>query len=157
MARSFIAAQFASVRKRFIDTFTRSNQSGLGTADDGSSWTVTRGSWSISSNTAVGNDANYPMAVQNMGVKDVTVSVKGALQGTAAALWVTDSGNWWAVGIDQTTTSCNCQTCYNYFPYYPATYTPGNYVSGNYVAGNYVAGNTVCTYWQNSNAACAIA
>lgn len=166
MAFAFIRAASGAFRKAFKDTFVRTGVSGLGTATDGSVWdaTAVRGTWSIISNRATGNDANYPMAAVDMGTADVNVSIKSALQGTAAALWVTNSGNWWAVGIDQTQATCNCQTCSTYTAgnyvagnYVAATYTPGNTNSGNYVAGNYVAGNTICTYYQNSNGACVIA
>ena len=146
----FVGAVSSAFRKAFKDTFSRANQSGLGTATDGSAWptTAVRGTWSITSSRATGNDANYPMAAVEMGTADVNISLQSALQGTAAALWVTDSGNWWAVGIDQTQATCNCQTC--------TAYVAGNYVPGNYVAGNYVAGTTFCSFWQNSNGSCPV-
>jgi len=146
----FVGSIAAAFRNTFKDTFSRTNQSGLGTATDGSIWpaTAVRGTWSITSSRATGNDANYPMAAVEMGTANVNISLQSALQGTAAALWITDSGNWWAVGLDQTQASCNCQTC--------TAYVSGNYVPGNYVSGNYVSGTTFCSWWQNSNGSCPI-
>lgn len=100
----------AAVRKRFYDTFNRADQSGLGTATDGSLWRQIRGAFSISGNKAVGDSNNYPMAVVDLPFSNVDIALTGITQGSAAALWVTDSGNWWAVGIDQTSVT-NCQTC----------------------------------------------
>jgi hypothetical protein len=100
----------ASVRKRFFDNFNRANQTGLGTASDGSLWRQVRGAFNISGNQAVGADNNYPMAVVDMPFSNVEIDISGASQGAAAALWVTDSGNWWSVGIDQASVT-TCQTC----------------------------------------------
>lgn len=116
----------SSTRKRFIDTFNRANQSGLGTASDGSLWNIVRGSWSISSNAAVGADTNYPMATVNMPFSDVQIDVVTTSEGAAAALWVTDANNWWAVGITQEPENCNC----TYF--YTTTYS---YVFSNNCVG----------------------
>jgi hypothetical protein len=100
----------AAVRKRFFDNFNRADQSGLGTATDGSRWRQIRGTFNISGNKAVGTDNNYPMAVVDMPFSNVEIDIAGATQGAAAALWVTDSGNWWSVGIDQVSVT-TCQTC----------------------------------------------
>lgn len=105
-----LSSAAAAVRKRFFDNFNRADQSGLGTASDGGFWRQIRGSFSISGNKAVGADNNYPMAVVDMPFSNVEIDISGATQGSAAALWVTDSGNWWAVGIDQASVT-NCQTC----------------------------------------------
>lgn len=104
------ASVLGAVRNRFFDNFNRANQTGLGTATDGSSWRQIRGQFNISGNQAVGADNNYPMAVVDMPFSNVDIDLFGITQGSAAALWVTDSGNWWAVGIDQTSVT-NCQTC----------------------------------------------
>lgn len=131
----------SSIRKRLLDTFDRVNQSGIGTASDGSIWNALRGSFSISTNKAVGVDSNYPMATQSLPFSNVEINLNGAATGSAAALWVTDSGNWWAVGLTQEATDCNCTYYYNTYYYYAASncigYTPGNYV-GAYNNGNYV-------------------
>jgi hypothetical protein len=52
------------------------------------------------------------MIAQTLPFNDADIKLSDISQGSAAALWVTDSGNWWAVGIDQAAgESCNCQTC----------------------------------------------
>lgn len=105
-----LASVLGAVRNRFFDNFNRANQTGLGTATDGSLWKQIRGQFNISGNQAVGADNNYPMAVVDMPFSNVDIALTGVTQGSAAALWVTDSGNWWAVGIDQVSQT-NCQTC----------------------------------------------
>ena len=73
--------------------------------------------------------------------EEVTISLSGVTQGSTAALWVTDSGNWFGVGIDQETISCNCQTCA----------TPGNCSATNFVcnAASYPCNATFfqCNGW----------
>jgi hypothetical protein len=113
----------AASRKIFRDTFNRANQTGIGTSSDGSTWNIIRGSFNITSDKADGQTpANYPLASVDMPKEEVTISLSGITQGSTAALWVTDGGNWFGVGIDQESISCNCQTCS----------TPGNCASTNY-------------------------
>jgi hypothetical protein len=138
MAVSFLGQVAASVRKRFIDTFTRTNTSGsLGTATDGSSWNATKGTFTVDTNKAKAATTDYQIATQSMPYSNVDLSIKSVTQGTGAALWVTDSGNWWAVGTDTGAgESCNCQTCSN------ASYDPGYYYAGN---TNYVYSCQTCS------------
>ena len=132
---------FASAKKYFIDTFNRSNET-LNAATDGTLWNIIRGTWSVLSNKAYSSTAasSYPLASVKMVSPNATISLKGVSQGSTAALWVTDSNQWWGIGIDQTTvsastlnpteraiTGCTCQTCAN-------TATVANY---NYVAATY--------------------
>lgn len=132
----------AASRKIFNDTFNRANQTGIGTSSDGSTWDIIRGSFNITSNKADGQTpSNYPLASVNMPKDTVTISLSGVTQGATAALWVTDSGNWFGVGIDQETTTCNCQTCS----------TPGNCSATNYSCN---AGDYPCTV---ANYACNVA
>ncbi|MFM5968477.1 MAG: hypothetical protein ACKOQ8_05530 [Micrococcales bacterium] len=112
MPRSFIAAQMASVRKRFQDTFNRST-SGIGTATDGSAWTTLKGTYNVSGGIATATDANYPMVVQDMPYSDAHMLVAMSTNGSSGAFWVTDANNWWAAGLEQTTVNCNC-TNYTY-------------------------------------------
>lgn len=142
----------SSVKKRLYDNFNRTNQSGVGTATDGSIWSTLRGSFSISANTVVGADANYPMITQSMPFTDVETNLYGTSQGSSAALWVTDSGNWWAVGMTQEPESCNCTYYYNTYYYYNngtcTNYTAGTYngsnCNGNYNASNCNSTNSTC-------------
>jgi len=116
-----------SRRKIFKDTFDRGNTTGnLGSASDGSLWSAIRGTFTVSTNKAVSVDAanSYPAATVDMNTQNASISIKGSTQGSTAALWVTDSGNWFGVGISQTQVSastlsagersligCNCGTC----------------------------------------------
>lgn len=132
---------FASAKKYFIDTFNRSNES-LNAATDGTLWNIIRGTWSVLSNKAYSPTAasSYPLASVKMVSPNATISLKGVSQGSTAALWVTDTNQWWGIGIDQTAvststlnptergiTGCTCQTCQN-------TATVANY---NYTAATY--------------------
>jgi len=139
---NIIGSVASATRKIFRDTFNRANQTGIGTSSDGSTWNIIRGSFNITTNKADGQTpSNYPTATVDMPKDTVTISLSGVTQGSTAALWVTDSGNWFGVGIDQETISCNCQTCS----------TPGNCNATNYVCNvaNYPcnATNFSCTTW----------
>jgi len=111
MARSFIAAQMASVRKRFFDSFNRTS-TGIGTATDGSQWSTVRGGFNVSSGTATSTDTNYPIAVQEMPYQDANMLIATSANGAGGSFWVTDSNNWWAAGLEQTTVNCNCTNYY---------------------------------------------
>jgi hypothetical protein len=157
----------ASAKKYFIDTFNRSNQT-LNAATDGTLWNIIRGTWSVLSNKAYSSTAasSYPLASVKMVSPNATISLKGVSQGSTAALWVTDSNQWWGIGIDQTAvststlnpteraiTGCTCQTCAN-----TATVANWNYVAATYNyavnAYNYqcnVASYPVANYNYNCN------
>jgi hypothetical protein len=158
MIRVFTIA--ASKAKTFFDTFNRANGS-LQRSSDGSLWEMIRGSWGVVSNKASASDgaSTYPLAAVPTASENVDISLRGVSQGSSAALWVTDSGNWFAVGIDQTSIDCNCGQCpiYNAESYF--YYDCGdNYCQGNCAinvcnAWNYtcnVVGNRYCkTYNTN--------
>jgi hypothetical protein len=143
----------SSVRKRLYDTFDRTDQSGLGRATDGSLWRSVRGTFNISSNGANSNsDSNYPISVIDMPSKNATVTIKSAAPGNAASIWVTDSGNWFSVGLFQQPEDCNCA--------YATQYVAGNFQEGwYYFAGNFAGyytesnptGNYTCNAFNGSN------
>lgn len=111
----------ASFRKRLKDDFQGVSETGLGIASDGSGWKAIRGQFNIDgtgSAEAINND--YAIAAVDMGVRDVEISLAGTGSGSSAALWVSDSGNWFAVGLRQEPTNCNCTTYYNSNYYYSA-------------------------------------
>lgn len=168
MIRVILGTIADATRKIFRDTFNRANQTGIGTSSDGSLWQSIRGSFNITSNAADGQTpSNYPLAAVDMPKEQVTISLSGVTQGSTAALWITDSGNWYGIGIDQEPTECNCQTCEN-----PATCNQFNTVCNAYAftcnawtaqcnaasypcnAGNYfcdVVGNRFCSAWNARN------
>lgn len=100
----------SSVRKIFQDDFSRVDQTGLGKAPDGTSWKAIRGSFDVSGASAFTTDTNYPLATVEMPFSDVNIELSGIGSGASAALWVTDSGNWVAVGFD-TDQVYGCDTC----------------------------------------------
>lgn len=102
-----------SLRKRFVDTFQRSNTTSTpGEATDGSRWNVISGVFSIVNNllSTSTSASSYPMSVVDMSVQDVDISISASGQGATAALWVTDSGNWWGVQTFSQSEQCNCTT-----------------------------------------------
>lgn len=103
----------SSVRKVFIDLFERSDtSSGLGRSRYGGLWdTVANAVFKIDGNRAVTDEdpENYPQTTITMSKSDVDFYFTDIANGSAASLWVTDSGNWFAVGIDQHPVDCNCE------------------------------------------------
>lgn len=109
---------FASIRKRFADTFNRTDSaSEIGRSSDGSLWSIIRGTWGISTNRASTSSAasSYPLATIDMPKQNVTIDLLDTANGTGAALWVTDSGNWWGLAISQesvtTFSTCSGSNC----------------------------------------------
>lgn len=153
-----LGAIASSVRHRFVDTFDRANStSGLGRASDGSLWTALRGSLGIGSNKAVlgsGQAASgYPAATVSMPRTNVTISESGVGNGAGALLWATDSNNWWATDIYQSSYSVT-----NYSTTFTGNYTctswttTTNCVSYFYCCNvsGYTVGGAICIAW-NSN------
>jgi hypothetical protein len=121
-----------------------------------SSWKNIRGSWSASSSIATTNtgSSNYPLASVPMSSPNVNISIKNPGVGTGAALWVTDSGDWWGLVSSQALSSgtgaCGSYNAYNPCsgsnPYNPCGATNG--YSGGNCAGtggncNSTAGNCI--------------
>jgi len=101
----------SSVRKRFFDTFNRRETSNdLGITESGSRWDAIRGIFRISGRRAfaVSDNSEYPIATVTMPYEDVEISVDQIENGSGVALWVTDSGNWWGLGLEQEEIDCNC-------------------------------------------------
>jgi hypothetical protein len=129
-----VKGSVSSVRKRLKDTFNRVDQTGLGAASDGSLWTQVRGAFNIVGSAASGGDNNYPIAAVKMPYSNVNIELQSISQGGSAALWVSDSGNWWAVGVD-TVKQEVCQTCYTCNAYSSncnGTMNASNCISGTY-------------------------
>lgn len=106
-----------SLRKRFVDTFQRTDTSGdPGIAGDGSRWNILTGLFTVVGNvlTTATPASSYPVASTEMGVENVSLEITSPAQGAMAALWVTDAGNWWGVQTFSQGESCNCsQYSYN--------------------------------------------
>lgn len=103
---------FSSVRKVFFDNFARPNTSnGLGTNDRGGRWDSILGAFRILSEKAVPvNNNETSIATINFPTTDVSISLEDIGNGSGAALWVSEAGDWWATVVDQTVEDCNCST-----------------------------------------------
>jgi hypothetical protein len=137
----------------FNDDFNRTDGS-INPAEDGGVWQAIRGTFQVSGNKASSlNDSNYPIAAVDSFTSNVDVDIKGTT-GAGAALWVTDSGNWWSVGAVQTSESCNCTEYYNSYTYtYYYTYISG-YNQGNCVRNNNdCCASNYCLYYSGGNCA----
>ena len=77
----------------FTDQFSSSFRSG---------WKTIRSGWGVVDNIASSsNPSNYPLLSAPIKKSDVSITLKNPGVGTGAALWVTDSGNWWMVVTQQ--------------------------------------------------------
>lgn len=162
--RSIISSTASSTRKVVRDVFT--NRTGtLDRSVSGSRWKKLRGDWNVDYNklnTQAPTNLNESQITVLNSPKSTrtTISVKGTAQGTGAALWVTDSGNWWAIATQQNgATDCNCQQCEQCNAYQcNATgcvcgwWCAGYGCTGNWNASNCTGYNTSnCNGWNTSN------
>jgi hypothetical protein len=77
-------------------------------------WSFLRGTWGVSSSKLTTSTAasSYPVTVVDALSPDIKIELKDIGQGVGAAIWVTDSGNWWAAAPQQESQNCNCSTSY---------------------------------------------
>ena len=101
-----------------FDTFTRTTNSNLGSADSGQPWNAIQGTWTADGSRAVSsNPSGYPIATLENSTPNAAQTIGNITNGAGAALWVTDSGNWFgAVAVQEAQTtyytySCGCSTC----------------------------------------------
>jgi len=76
-------------------------------------WKVIRSGWSAGNNrVSASNPDQYPLLSTTMSNPNVTIDITSPGIGTGAALWITDSGNWYAVVTSQEISSGtgNCGT-----------------------------------------------
>lgn len=140
----------SSFRKRLKDDFSGSSETGIGISPDGSSWKAVRGQFDINgSGKAQATGTDYPIATVDMGVTDVDISIIGSSGGPSAALWVTDSGNWFAVGLAREAVSCNCSQYYNTEAGYCNSCIYQGYWNGSYC--NQTSGAGYCIYYTGGN------
>lgn len=140
----------SSFRKRLKDDFSGSSETGIGTALDGSIWNAVRGQFNIDgSGKAVATGTDYPIATIDMGTSNVDISVVGSSGGPSVALWVTDSGNWFAVGLAREAVSCNCSQYYNTESAYCNDCIYQGYYYNSYC--NETSGSGYCIYYTGGN------
>lgn len=106
-----IRSSASGVLKRFYDNFARSDSSLLSTAANGSKWKQIRGTFGILGSSASASSSDYSITAAELPFSDVKIELSDISQGAGASLWVTDSGNWWAIGVE-THQQQQCQTCY---------------------------------------------
>jgi len=136
----------------FNDDFNRTDGS-INPAEDGGVWQAIRGTFQISGNKASSlNDSNYPIAAVDSFTSNVDIDIKGTT-GTGAALWVTDSGNWWSVGTVQTSEQCNCTEYYNSYTYTYSYYAFFGYNQESCAAYNNTCCSSDCVAWNQVNCA----
>lgn len=152
----FFSQVASSVRKRFLDTFSaRSNTTGsLGTATDGSTWDAVNGTIQVTTGAATatttpsGGSAGtaYPMATINMPTTNNTILIKNTNEGSAVALWVQSSSDWWMVNVEGTQTT---NTNYSSAQAYNYAYTRNITYSSNtawYAVTNYYSSSSSNSY-----------
>jgi hypothetical protein len=117
MRKAFVGRFSAAVRKIFKDIFSsRANTTGsLGTASDGSQWEAVSKTIEVQDGKAVANyipqpsddGSEYPIAVVNMPTQNNIITLEDTDIGSAVALWVQTSADWWMVSADSS---------YNFIP-----------------------------------------
>ena len=164
-----------------FDTFTRTTNSSLGSADSGQPWDATRGTWTADGSKAVSsNPSNYPIATVENSSPNAAQTIGHITNGTGAAWWVTDSGNWFgAVAAQEAQTSyytytCGCSTCsvctqVGYYDcncstgsycgetiYYSYCGDGSSYYAGYYTASYYLPGYTYYYSCPKSSTVCSV-
>lgn len=128
-----------------LETFNRSNQSGLGSSR-GQRWRILRGAWNIVSNRASSPSAGSENALATLRFTktDVTVSISGADPGMGASFWVTDGNNWYASVYTQTEVCQTCSNCNSFSGGNCNAFNPSNCAQnavGNCSQGTFCCGN----------------
>lgn len=149
----------SAIRKRFYDNFAgRSNTTGsLGIATDGSQWDTINGTIQVTTAAATATTTPtsgaagtaYPMAIQNMPTNNNIIKLGGTNEGSAVALWVQSSSDWWMVNVEGTqVTNTNYAGAtywsYNYQYQYTSAQT-NNYAWTPYMTTQYTS-NTNTTW-----------
>lgn len=169
-AKAIAASSRLKAFGSFTDQFSDSFRSG---------WKTVRSGWGAGAGASSSSPSNYPLISAPIKNSDVTITLKNPGIGTGAALWVTDSGNWWMVVTEQQqsvgTGDCsnynpvnncgaggNCGTVDNRYAYWydfgnncVNTYTYQN--ANNCVGGNICVADYVCVGGNEcvaSNSAC---
>lgn len=133
----------------FSDTFQSAFKSG---------WKYIRSGWSAGSSQASISDAtSYPILSTTMSSTNVTIDIKNPGIGTGAALWVTDSGEWYGL-VTQQQISVGTGNCQTTNPYNPCGYTnpvnPCAYYNNPYVAYDPPSGGTWNPYYPGNPPIC---
>jgi hypothetical protein len=133
----------------FIDPFSSVFKSG---------WKVIRSGWSTNSTTAIAADpSTYPISTVQMSNVNVTIDLITTSVGTGAALWVTDSGNWFGV-VSQQSTIIGGGACASANPYNPcgaySTYNPCSGYNAYNPCSSYSAYTECCGSYNAYSSCC---
>lgn len=166
MARIFSGSIFSSVQQKFSDIFSlRANTTGgLGASTSGQVWNAVNGTINVVSGAATTTTtpnagspgSSYPISTVPMPTFDNIIRLSGTNEGSAVALWVQSSADWWMVNVEGTqVTNTNYASAvyWSYFytsgtvkysyPYnYTYNYSVGTPYSGFAADGNFSSGPT---------------
>lgn len=121
-------------------------------------WKTVRSGWSTSSTAATAsNVSSYPISTVQMSNVNVTISVLTTGAGTGAALWVTDSGNWFGV-VSQQSTIIGGGACASANPYNPcgaySAYNPCSGYNAFNPCSSYSAYSSCCGNYNSYSSCC---
>lgn len=133
MARIFSGSIFSSIQRKFEDIFSsRSNTTGgLGASTSGQVWNAVNGTINVTSGAATttttpnigASGSLYPISTVPMPSFDNVIKLSGTNEGSAVALWVQSSSDWWMVNVEGTQVT---NTNYASSVYWSYFYTSGN-------------------------------
>jgi hypothetical protein len=95
------------------DNFQRTTSGSLGTSSSGSAWNAIRGVWFANGTRGQSDTAasSYPIATVQMSSANAVQNLGTITNGVGAAMWVTDSGNWFGVVAGQETVTTYYTYC----------------------------------------------
>lgn len=104
----------------FADNFLRTTSGSLGMSSSNGLWKAVRGTWSANGSgaTTSDNSSTYPLVSVPMANVNSTITLDTPGTGTGAAIWVSASGSWWGVAVQQSV-SAGTGNCSSYNPYNP--------------------------------------
>ena len=173
MARIFPGSIFSSIQRKFTDIFSaRANTTGgLGASTSGAVWNAINGVINVTSGAATttttpnpgASGSSYPISTVPMPTFDNVIKLSGTNEGSAVALWVQSSSDWWMVNVEGTqVTNTNyagvTYWSYNYtstnanVPYYAmyawtAKYTQPSYTTSFATSGAYTVNALPNSYY----------
>ena len=115
-------------------------------------WKSVRPGWGVSNNKASASDSTqYPLLSTTISKPNVTIDITNPGMGTGAALWVTDSGNWYAVVTSQEV-SVGTGNCGTYAPVNNCGAQNACIPTGGYFSGvGYFSNPSYCSGGWNAN------
>lgn len=169
MARIFPGSIFSSIQRKFTDIFSaRANTTGgLGTSTSGATWNPVNGVINVVSGAATttttpnpgASGSSYPISTVSMPTFDNVIKLSGTNEGSAIAIWVQSSSDWWMVNVEGTqvtNTNYAGSTYWSYNYAYKYTNVPyGNLYSyaSQYAQGSSYTGTTPTNVYYSTTGA----